>query len=165
MNPSQRNDDPQIDDRAFGDPALEAEWQAQEQALRAERGHADGAHDDARLRSYRAITRALREPLADALPADFAARMARRVESQAEDSPAVTTRFERIAIGTMIALFGIAIGIAVAMSASTVLQPVGDAVRQIVGWVANPWLVALGACLAVSSAVQRWTRALSAHAA
>jgi hypothetical protein len=159
MIPSQPHD-------KFDDPALEREWQAQEQALRAEREQANGLHDDARLRSYRAIARALREPLPQALPADFAVQMARRVEAQAQESAdaSFATPFERIALGAMIALFGIAIGIAIAVSASTALQPIGDAIRQIVTWSANPWLVALGACLAVSSAGQRWIRAVSARA-
>ena len=154
------------DDRPFDHPALEDEWQAQERALRAEREHADNAHDDARLRSYRAIARALREPLPDALPADFAAQVAQRAARQTQDSADLmfATPFERFAIGLMIALFGLAIGTAVALSASTALQPVGDAVRQAVTWGSNPWLVALAVCLATSTALQRLARVLSPRA-
>src|SRR5258708_11608256 len=134
------------DDRPFDHPALEDEWRAQERALRAERECADNVHDDARMRSYRAIARTLRDPLSDALPADFAAQAAQRVAAQTRESAdtAFATPFERIAIGLMIALFGLAIGTAVALSASTALQPLGDAVRQAVTWGSNPWLVALG---------------------
>jgi len=162
MNPSQHHDDRLFDDPAFINPALEAEWQAQEQAMRTER--ANGAGDDVRLQSYRAIARALREPLPDGLPADFAECMAQQVEAQAPQSAVFTTPFERITLGTMIALFGIAIGIAIALSASTTLQPVGEAVRQITHWVANPWLIALGVCLAVSTAMQQWMRTFAMRA-
>lgn len=161
------NTSPPNDDRPFDKPALEDEWLAQERALRAEREHADGARDDARLRSYRAIARALHEPLPHALPADFAAQVAQRVAESQIQQPAQTpfaTPFERTVIGLMIALFGLAIGIAVALSAATVLQPLGDAVRQAVVWSSNPWLMALGVCLATSTALQRWQRTLSTRA-
>ena len=51
----------------------EREWQAQERALQEERLHLTG---DPRLAAYRRIARALRQPLPDALPADFARRLA-----------------------------------------------------------------------------------------
>jgi len=153
-----------IEDRPFDDPALEREWRAQEDALRAERGQADPVHDDARRRSYRAVARVLREPLPDALPADFAAQLARHVMAEESADSAFATPFERITLGFMVALFGIAIGVAVAVSASATLQPVGDALHLIVSRGSNRWLVALGACLAVSSAMQRWTRSLAVRA-
>ncbi len=160
MNPSRPTDD-----RPFADPARESEWQAQEQALRAEREHADGTHDDARQRSYRAIARALREPLSDALPADFATRVAQQAAARAQESADAkfATPFERVAIGLAIAFFGLAIGAALALSASTVLQPIGEALRQIMLRGSNSWLIALAACLAVSSALQRWNRGPSKH--
>ena len=161
------NTSPPTDDRPFDQPALEDEWLAQERALRAEREHADGAHDDARLHSYRTIARALHEPLPHALPADFVAQVAQRVAATQIPQSAQTpfaAPFERIVIGLMIALFGLAIGTAVALSAATVLQPLGDTVRQAVVWGSNPWLMALAVCLATSTALQRLQRALSTHA-
>lgn len=158
MNPSHPTED-----RPFDDSALEREWRAQEEALRAERERADSAHDDARRRSYRAVARALREPLPDALPPDFAARLEQRVAQERADN-AFASPFERIALGLMIALFGIAIGIAVAVSAAATLQPVGDALHAIMSLGSNRWLVALGACVALSGAMQRLTRSLAVRA-
>jgi hypothetical protein len=59
----------------------EREWEAQESALRAERGGAAPASDPAAC-EYRIIARALRTPPLDALPADFAARAAARAERE-----------------------------------------------------------------------------------
>src|SRR6185503_17201786 len=60
----------------FDDPAREREWLAQERALDAERRGLAPAGDNARVRRYRLLARALREPMPVALPADFARRMA-----------------------------------------------------------------------------------------
>jgi hypothetical protein len=60
----------------FDDPASEREWQAQERAMRAERLGLDANRDDARVLRYRLITRALRQPPVEALPADFAQQVA-----------------------------------------------------------------------------------------
>ena len=55
----------------------EREWRLQERALREERlASADGGDDG--IAAYRKVVRALREPLPDALPADFAANVAAR---------------------------------------------------------------------------------------
>ena len=54
------------------DDAHEREWQAQEHALQAERLGLDPAGDNARVRRYRLLARALRQPLPETLPGDFA---------------------------------------------------------------------------------------------
>jgi hypothetical protein len=61
---------------------MEREWDAQERALRAERA-GEREQGDVEVAEYRLVARALRTPPIDALPADFAARTAARVESQA----------------------------------------------------------------------------------
>ena len=71
----------------FDDAAREREWQAQEHALRAERLGLDPAAGDARVRRYRLLARALREPMPDALPADFAQRMAAQVAAAPAQRP------------------------------------------------------------------------------
>ena len=53
----------------------EREWQMQERALREERFGA-AAGDDPGIAAYRHVARALREPLPDALPSDFAEAIA-----------------------------------------------------------------------------------------
>ena len=67
--------------RDFDDEREQREWDAQERALRAERGGAHAA-GDASVAHYRIIARALRTPPLDALPADFAARTAARAERE-----------------------------------------------------------------------------------
>jgi hypothetical protein len=57
----------------------EREWQAQERAFADERrATAAAATDDPLAARYRPLMRALREPPADGLPADFARRVAER---------------------------------------------------------------------------------------
>ena len=63
----------------------EHEWLAQERALREERAGAIAAGDDALLARYRQVARALRRPLPDALPADFARSVAMRVAHAGPD--------------------------------------------------------------------------------
>jgi hypothetical protein len=62
--------------RNFDDERAQREWDAQENALRAER--TGGRSGDAGVAEYRLIARALRTPPLDALPSDFAARTAAR---------------------------------------------------------------------------------------
>lgn len=66
-------------------PDLERQARLQAQAEQAERQRLP-ASGDAELDAYRLVIRALRQPLAAQLPADFAAGMARRVELPEEKS-------------------------------------------------------------------------------
>lgn len=59
----------------------EAEWQAQEQALRDERRGLPLSTQDARLAEYRLISRALRHPPLDPVPFDFARAVAARASA------------------------------------------------------------------------------------
>jgi hypothetical protein len=70
-----RNQDHAPQDRMTD--ADEREWLAQERALRDERARTTAGNDPA-LAAYRTVVRALRTPLPDALPADFAESMAAR---------------------------------------------------------------------------------------
>jgi hypothetical protein len=70
--------------RDFNDEREQREWEAQESALRAERANANTG-SDAAVAQYRLVARALRTPSIDALPRDFAAQTAARVERIASE--------------------------------------------------------------------------------
>ena len=80
----------------------EREWQAQERALQAERLHLGDT--DPRLASYRAIARALRQPLPHGLPADFARQLAARLGRAPLDTRVEQTLLR--ALLTLLALSG-----------------------------------------------------------
>lgn len=135
MNPQSPHPDHGID---------AGEWQRQERALEAERR---GQPADADLAGYRRVARALlRAPDAEP-PADFAAHVATRAETQRH--AAAASPLER-------ALFWL-LWIALAVAAlETVARSLADGVRRVLDapWVAHvlagPWMLALLACLAVS---------------
>lgn len=131
------------------DPAaIEREWQLQERALREERLGLPSAGEDARLRRYRQLSRALRQPLDTALPADFASRIVRRIEADTAEARVRDLRFERALVPVLVALFGLAIGAVLVFFGSDWLQPLIPYARTL----ASPWLLALLACVAVSQA-------------
>ena len=148
-----------IDDHIppFDDAAQEREWLAQENAMRRERLQLDPAGDDARSRRYRLLARALREPLPDALPADFARQIAARVAASPARRAASGTRFEF----TLMLLLTIALAVA----AVAVTAMYGDAWLSSFARVlptphspATRWLLALAGCLGASWLLGQWQR-------
>lgn len=131
---------------------IESEWALQERAVDEERRGLPSAGEQARLLRYRQLSRALRQPLEPALPADFARRVAQRVEAEAAAAEARDRRFERGLIGVLVALFGLAIGTMIAIIGTGWLQTLTPVVRLL----ANPWLFALLACVGVSRLFGRW---------
>lgn len=131
---------------------IESEWALQERAVDEERRGLPSAGEQARLLRYRQLSRALRQPLEAALPADFARRVAQRVEAEAAAAEARDRRFERGLVGVLVALFGLAIGTMIAIIGTGWLQALAPVVRLL----ANPWLFALLACVGLSSLVERW---------
>jgi len=125
----------------------EREWQAQERALRDERMHADSASDDPRVLRYRVLARALRAPLPDALPADFA----RRVAAQAGAPRVRIARFERVLAYAVLPAFGLAAVAMIAMYG-------GDWVPTLAATHGSGslWLMSAAACVGLSAALQRW---------
>ncbi|MFT3897766.1 MAG: hypothetical protein QM719_08730 [Thermomonas sp.] len=130
----------------------EREWRLQERALREERLHA-GDGGDAEVAAYRRIVRALREPLPDALPPDFAMRMAARAARppvRGEAGP------ERWLMRALVAAFAASALYVVAsqggqwLRATLDLLPVADAMSL------RNWGLALGACVAMTWALGRW---------
>ncbi|MDW2980218.1 hypothetical protein [Rhodanobacter sp. KK11] len=142
---------------AFDNAAQEREWLAQERAMRRERLQLDPAGDDARSRRYRLLARALREPLPDALPADFAQQLAARVAAiPARRAPAGRS------VESMLTL---ALAIALAMAAGAVVTIYGSTwLPSFVTLLPSPhapairWLLALAGCLGASWLLGQWQR-------
>lgn len=111
------------------DNAMEREWALQEQAVQAERLGLDTR--DTRLQRYRAIARALRQPLDDNLPPGFASQMARQVSRRTADTMRLELYLSWTLLGTLAAVL-----ISLMVHYSGLLQ----------SWLSNPWLVALAIC-------------------
>jgi len=138
----------------FDDAAREREWLAQENAMRRERLQLDPTGDDARSRRYRLVARALREPLPDALPVDFARQMAARVAAPAP-RPAADGSLESMLTLTLGITLVVAAAAAAVIYGSTwlpsfaLLLPGPHAP-------ATGWLLALGGCLGASWLLGQW---------
>lgn len=139
----------------FDDPAHEREWQAQERAREAERHGLDPAADDARMRGYRLLAHALRQPMPAALPADFAQRMAAQVANASPRRPAADARLDAALLLGLAAAMSVAAGVVVVnygdawLPAFRNLLPAANA---------SGWLLALGACLGGSWLLGLWQR-------
>jgi hypothetical protein len=137
----------------FGDSASEREWLAQESAMRRERLHLDPAGDDARGRRYRLLARALREPLQDSLPADFATRVAARAAA----APASALRFEIVLMTALAIALAIAAGVVTAIYGSEWL-PSFRALLPAPQAPTGRWLLAFAGCLGLSWLLGQWQR-------
>jgi hypothetical protein len=135
----------------FDDAAQEREWLEQENTLRRERLNLDPAGDDARGRRYRPIAQALREPLPDGLPADFAMRVAARAAA----TP--SARFEYALMIVLVAALVVAAGVIIMTYGSEWTRPF-DAILAAPNTRANIWLMALAGCLGASWLMERWQR-------
>jgi anti-sigma factor RsiW len=148
-----------IDDHIppFDDAANEREWLAQERAMRRERLQLDPAGDDARSRRYRLLARALREPLPEALPADFAQRLAARVAAIPARRAAPGRSFESTLMLALATVLAVAAGAVVAIYGGAwlpsflTLLPTPHAP-------ATRWLLALAGCLGASWLLGQWQR-------
>ena len=136
----------------FPSDDAEREWQAQERALRHERLGLDPADDDAAVRRYRAVSRALAEPPDHALPADFALHVARLAE-QRTGAEAPDTRFERVLTWVLGVGLGITALATLIVYGGNVLPTIENAMP--VGLLTNQWLWTLAAC-ALVSAMPQW---------
>lgn len=139
----------------FADAADEREWQAQEEALRRERQGLDPVADPARVRRYRPLTRALREPLDHALPPDFAQHVAALMP--AAPAPAADVRFERV--------LTMALGLALLLATVVVSVLYGGAwLHTITASLPLPrppadrWLLAFAACIGATCLLGPWQR-------
>lgn len=143
MNTASRRPDPAV---------IEREWQLQERALHEERLGLPGRGENARLSRYRQLSRALRQPLDEALPENFADQVMRRIETAAAEASERDRRFERGLVAALVAVFGLAIGAMIAIIGLDWLQPLASIAKPL----ASQWLLALLACVAVSQAFGGW---------
>ncbi|MGN6513854.1 MAG: hypothetical protein ACTHKZ_09855 [Lysobacteraceae bacterium] len=135
-----------IDPHGHADESIdEHEWQLQERALREERDGAPRGEDPA-LAQYRQVARALRAPLAEALPAGFAAQVAARAQARAR----ADGRLEQVATQLLLAALAFA-GVVTAMlyggewwRASRALLPATQ------GGLLVQWGLAVAGCLGLS---------------
>jgi hypothetical protein len=138
--------------RDFDDEREQREWQAQESALHAERTGASGAGGDSAVAQYRLVARALRAPLLDALPLDFAAQTAARAERIASEH--VEVWLER-ALVALLLLAGVAALlfyrdeplVSFSFSLPEGAEPAIEAVLS--------WSLAIAACVGLSSIFAR----------
>lgn len=140
---------------AFDDAAHEREWLAQEAAMRGERLQLDPAGDDARSQRYRLIARHLRQPLPDALPEDFAQRLAARVSAVPSPSALASASFEFKLTLVLAATMAIAAVAVVAIYGNAWL-PSFAALAPNPQSRATHWLLALAGCVGASWLLGLW---------
>jgi hypothetical protein len=139
----------------FDDAAREREWLAQEQAMRRERLHLDPAQDDPRMRRYRLLARALREPLPDTLPADFARQVAARTNARPLRQSPGDTRLELLPMVVLGIILVLAAGVVTLIYGNTWLPSIRAALPA-PGWSATRWLLAFAGCIGVSWLLGTW---------
>jgi hypothetical protein len=133
-------------------PFDDREWRLQERALREERiAAADSG--DAEVEAYRKVVRALREPLPEALPPDFAAQVAARaarLPARGDGAPERWLMRALVAAFVASALYVVASQGGQWLQASLDLLPAADAMSL------RNWGLALAACVAATWAFGRW---------
>ena len=130
----------------FEDPGIdEREWLAQERARLEARGAAPDAGDPMVAR-YRALSQALRTPMADGLPADFAAQVARRAQAAHAAPVEVEAPFERDLTHVLIGVFALSAAAVAAMYGKQWLPPIMELLHLDSASAMN-WALALGACV------------------
>ena len=133
MNKRESFDHARIDER---------EWQAQERALQDAR--AGTPSTDPLAARYRAVAEALRAPLPELLPPDFAARVAAQVRHAPLDA-----RFEGTLVRTLTALLGLSGAVTAALYGRQWLPAILGPL-QLDSASALNWALALGACVAIT---------------
>lgn len=132
----------------------EREWQAQERALHEVRNGVQPSSEDVAVARYRDIANVLRRPPVDALPADFAERVA-RIASR----PAVETRFEQILVRVLAVVFAFSALAALGIYGGRLLAMLQSATDT----GSLRWTLGLAACLAVSWSLDWMRRQLHHH--
>lgn len=154
------NDDRNPGAPPFGDDAREREWLAQERAWQHERLGLDAAGDDARVRRYRLLARALRQPLDETLPADFARQVAARIDARLR--PATGARLESVLVFALAAVM-LAAAVVVTMRYGNHWLPSFNAVLPAPGSSTGSWVLALAACVGASVLLAPWQRRFGTH--
>ena len=137
--------------RDFESEREQREWDAQENAMRAERAGSTAA-GDAELARYRLIARALRTPQLDLIPRDFAAQTAARaLREQRIANETVEVWLGRGLVALLLLAGAIAIrvygGEALLELSFSVPDGATPGIQSVVGW-----SFAVAACIGISSA-------------
>jgi hypothetical protein len=132
------------------DEAEEREWALQERAIHAERLSLD-SHDDEALMRYRVVARALRQTPQEALPDDFAKRVAAQAKCRGMASMKLELCLSLVLLG---ALVGGLVTLVMDYGASWTQFP--QSVALLREWM-TPWGLALVACLILSAALEGFT--------
>lgn len=130
----------------------EREWQAQERALQQERQGLAPGRDDPQAAGYRPVMRALREPIPEGLPVDFAQRVAERALRLAERRAALDLRLERNLMRGLVAALVLGGLFALAFYGGTLWRPLAASVAASSS-PAAAWLLPTLACVALSWAL------------
>lgn len=143
--------------RLFDDPALEREWQAQENAMRREHLHLDPTGEDPRSQRYRLLARALRAIPPDSLPRDFAQRVSALA---AASEPARTTAMTlEMILATALASLLLLAAVTATFIYGATWWPAFVAVQPAPA--TTQWLLALVGCLGLSWLVGAGSRLLT----
>lgn len=134
-----RTEDPQAIDAR--------EWEAQERALRDAR--AGIATQDPQAARYRAVVDALRQPLPELLPPDFAARVAARAIAAAPRQAASDARLEGLLVRGLAALLGLSGAVTAALYGQQWLPAILAPLRLDSASALN-WALALAACVGMN---------------
>ena len=136
----------------------EREWQLQERALHEECVGA-APSDDPALAGYRRVTRALRAPMPDALPADFATRVAARAEARRRAG----SRVEEVLTQALLAALGVAGGVFAVRYGADWLRDATDLLPRQHLDLGLQWGLAILACLGLSWSMEHLRRRTLPH--
>ena len=138
--------------------AEQREWLAQERAWRDARA-GNAPEEDPVAASYRTLMRALRTPLPDALPADFARSVAARAAKPATVDTSLEQQFQRLLLAALVvaALVACAMYGGGWLRASVAALPLLDRATTV------NWSAALAACLGLSWAMDVLRRGARLH--
>lgn len=124
------------------------EWLAQERALQDERAGVTTSNDPLVAR-YRVIAHALRQPLPEALPADFARKLAAQVQNAPLD-----TRVEQGLMRALVTLMAVSGAVVAALYGQSWWLAIAELLPLSSG-VAINWALALAACVGASWLVEQ----------
>jgi hypothetical protein len=129
--------------------ASEREWEIQESARQAERRGLDSTPEQGRVGRYRFIARALRTPLADSLPEDFATQVSARVTASRDKSVSTGTHFETVLLIILASLLVISAGRVFANLGHSWMEAIGAPLSTL-GTTNIGWPLAFFICIGLS---------------
>lgn len=137
----------------------EREWQAQERALRGEQRGCMSGDGGPLVARYRQVVSALRQPIAEGLPVDFAQRVAQRVSRQAGHRMAIDLRLERNLMRGLVAALALSGAVALAWHGQAAWQSLLALIPPAQG-AGIGWGPPLAACIALSWSLEALRKAI-----